>query len=396
MIKINKTFSSPFKEKYIQYALDVVLWPNISRLIDTVPDTHRILAKKTFNKRYLESLLRSQPSSFESIIQRLYTLFPYMAERYCYCYLLKEIDIATNVISMTTDSPDDRVAFDKLVNRTIQELKRLTSRYRLYLTPFIISELESNIPRHKKKKYLCRLENARRGHSQLTERDRQLFPDWVNKFSNCFDYDTVSKELGQSLTEQLEMTVCPYCGLESIQTYSSISIRPDLDHFYPRTRFPFLAISLYNLIPAGSICNQKHKRNHSMLGHMHPHIEGLDDDPMFQFGFLPDGDIRNTFCLDIIKQNSHSKNKNLMLFKIKGMYSDNEDLREWYCSTYELREFLKEKGEELSSIDFKSPLYRSVVDIRRPNTKVSAQKFKIEALNELFEQRLRVISQPAP
>ncbi|MBV4493759.1 hypothetical protein HU715_000195 [Pseudomonas sp. SWRI12] len=394
MIKINKAFSSDFKETYVQYALNVVLWPNISKLVETIPHIHRKLAKQIFNKRFLEVLLRSEPASFEDIIQRLYTLFPYIAERYCYSYLLKEIDIATNIINMATDSPSDRSEFDKLVNRTIQQLKRLTSRYRLYLTPFIIAELESSIPRYKKKKYLCRLENAFRGHSQITERDRALFPAWVNQLPSCFDYDAVSQELGQAITEQLEITVCPYCGLESIQTYSSISVRPDLDHFYPRTRFPFLAISLYNLIPAGSICNQKLKRNNSMLGHMHPHIEGLDNDPMFRFGFLPDGDIRNTFCLDILQQNSNAKNNNLKLFKIKGMYNGNEDLREWYCCTYELREFLKQEGEELTNIDFMSPLYKSVIDIRRPNTKVSAQKFKIEALNELFHQTLCIVDQP--
>lgn len=150
---------------------------------------------------------------------------------------------------MATDSPSDRSEFDKLVNRTIQQLKRLTSRYRLYLTPFIIAELESSIPRYKKKKYLCRLENAFRGHSQITERDRALFPAWVNQLPSCFDYDAVSQELGQAITEQLEITVCPYCGLESIQTYSSISVRPDLDHFYPRTRFPFSPYHFITLSP---------------------------------------------------------------------------------------------------------------------------------------------------
>lgn len=76
MIKINKAFSSDFKETYVQYALNVVLWPNISKLVETIPHIHRKLAKQIFNKRFLEVLLRSEPASFEDIIQRLYTLFP--------------------------------------------------------------------------------------------------------------------------------------------------------------------------------------------------------------------------------------------------------------------------------------------------------------------------------
>ena len=393
MIKINKAFPSAFITEYVDYAMEAVLWPKISQLLVTIPYIHRKLATRVFTKTFLDGLVRSQPATFESTINRLYTLFPFLAERYCYSYLLKEINIATNVLDLPIDSPSDRIIFDKLVKRTICELKRLTAKYRLYLTPFIITELESNIPRHKKRRFLCKLENARRGGSQLTEHDRGLFPVWVNKFSGCFDYEIVSKEFGQAITEHLEMTVCPYCALESIQTYSEISIRPELDHFYPKTRFPFLAISLYNLIPAGPICNQKHKRNNPMLGHMHPHIEGLDNNPMFRFGFLPDGDIRDTFCLDILHQNSSIKDNNLNLFKIQGMYNGNEDLREWYCTTYELREFLKQEGKNLSNIDFKSPLYKPVIDLRRPNTKVSAQKFRVEALNELFEQRLQIVNQ---
>jgi len=394
MIKINKTFPKKFIEEYIQFALDTVLWPNIFNFLKSVPHTHHKLMSTIFNKCLLETLLRSKPESFENIIKRLYRFLPFLAERYCYSYLLDEINISKNIISLDLTSLAGRQSLENIIALTCIELRKLTTKYSLYLTPSIISGLESNISLYKKKKILCRLENAKRGGSQITEKDQALFPNWVNEFAKCFDYDRIAKKFGQSITELLDLTVCPYCALESIQTYSTISVRPDLDHFYPKTRFPFLAISLYNLIPAGTVCNQKHKRNNTMLGHMHPYLEGLEHENMFRFGFLPDGNIRTTFRIDILTQSTQSKNKNIDLFKVKGLYNENEDLREWFFNTYELREFLKAEGQELSLIDFLSPRNKHVVDINRPNTKVSGQKFKVEALNDLFGQNLNIVAQP--
>jgi hypothetical protein len=64
-----------------------------------------------------------------------------------------------------------------------------------------------------------------------------------------------------SFVESLDLLLCPYCG----DTYIRKSVRtahgrvhevsPSLDHFLPKSIYPFLALNCYNLIPACAACN---------------------------------------------------------------------------------------------------------------------------------------------
>ena len=62
---------------------------------------------------------------------------------------------------------------------------------------------------------------------------------------------------------------CPYCNAESIylinkeikrKTQSAFG-KSAFDHFLPKARYPFLSVSVYNLIPACDRCNSKFKRD---------------------------------------------------------------------------------------------------------------------------------------
>ena len=62
------------------------------------------------------------------------------------------------------------------------------------------------------------------------------------------------------ITQALKIKACPYCNAEEIIVQDlvdeGVKIRSsELDHFYPKELFPYLAISLYNLVPSGGICN---------------------------------------------------------------------------------------------------------------------------------------------
>ena len=71
------------------------------------------------------------------------------------------------------------------------------------------------------------------------------------------------------LTQALGLKACPYCNEEEIIVWNfedeGLTIKnSELDHFYPRELYPYLAISLYNLVPSGKICNQgdcKHNKD---------------------------------------------------------------------------------------------------------------------------------------
>ena len=65
------------------------------------------------------------------------------------------------------------------------------------------------------------------------------------------------------LTKQLNINCCPYCNAQYTFTITGIGniklIRPQLDHFLPKSEHPFLALSFFNLIPCCSNCNSSLK-----------------------------------------------------------------------------------------------------------------------------------------
>ena len=55
------------------------------------------------------------------------------------------------------------------------------------------------------------------------------------------------------------LEVCPYCGREKInmaEEEERTDSKPPIDHFLPKSKYPFLAMSYYNLIPCCTFCNE--------------------------------------------------------------------------------------------------------------------------------------------
>lgn len=72
-----------------------------------------------------------------------------------------------------------------------------------------------------------------------------------------FRYDTYSKrKIAIVILRKMNITVCPYCNRQYVFTVQSGKVRAQLDHYYPKSRYPYLALSLYNMIPCCSICNR--------------------------------------------------------------------------------------------------------------------------------------------
>ena len=58
------------------------------------------------------------------------------------------------------------------------------------------------------------------------------------------------------LVEDLDISVCPYCNRNFIFNTDKYGKRTcDMDHFFPKNTFSFLAISFFNLIPSCKFCN---------------------------------------------------------------------------------------------------------------------------------------------
>lgn len=54
------------------------------------------------------------------------------------------------------------------------------------------------------------------------------------------------------------MKVCPYCGAQYLKQFRDVKgrfIKPQLDHYLPKSHYPFLALNFFNLFPACKDCN---------------------------------------------------------------------------------------------------------------------------------------------
>ena len=107
-----------------------------------------------------------------------------------------------------------------------------------------------------------------------------------------FKYSEVSRRDEEKETlKNLGVEVCPYCNRAFTSTIIKRKeirgVRPQLDHYFPKTKYPYLAVNFYNLIPSCGICNQN-------KGHidtykypiMYPFDEGLGTE--YRFVTYPD------------------------------------------------------------------------------------------------------------
>ena len=93
----------------------------------------------------------------------------------------------------------------------------------------------------------------------------------------------------QDWFKTLNLKTCPYCNRNWISSSldrdgKTNKLYFDIDHFYPKGTFPWLAVSFYNLIPACTICNQREKGERELKSkdHLHPFVEDFDNIVKFE------------------------------------------------------------------------------------------------------------------
>lgn len=85
----------------------------------------------------------------------------------------------------------------------------------------------------------------------------------------------------------LDVRYCPYCNAESIYAIKDLQLnaRSALDHYFPKSQYPYLAISLCNLIPSCTRCNTDIKKDRELdYGvHLHPFVESFHNGARFMY-----------------------------------------------------------------------------------------------------------------
>lgn len=147
----------------------------------------------------------------------------------------------------------------------------------------------------------------------------------VKKLQEIFNYNTLisgNKDNSYKIAEIKGRNTCTYCNRQytiTLKEDGEFITRPQFDHWFPKSVFPLLALSFYNLIPSCSICNSSAKGDQifSFKKLIHPYKRSSPETD-FRFSYLPDG--KGGWKIDLYNLKGIEK-ETFKAFKLKNIYN---------------------------------------------------------------------------
>lgn len=183
--------------------------------------------------------------------------------------------------------------------------------------------------------------------------------DFTKEITQLKDlYEVFRNKWAVEFMEDLGIKVCPFCNREYIFKFEDkINEEPriiaSLDHYYDKDTYPFLSVSIFNLIPCCHICNSKfkHTKNFYDKKHLHPYEDSFNEKAKFSQFFNNVNEENKKFsllskerislslkpidCKDKVTQNT------IDTFRLETLYQEHKDIvleliekREIYPDSY--------------------------------------------------------------
>ncbi|AZA73766.1 HNH endonuclease [Chryseobacterium indoltheticum] len=204
---------------------------------------------------------------------------------------------------------------------------------------------------------------------------------------------------GREFLNHLNRSTCSYCNRNYTINITSKNASAQLDHWFPKDKFPFLALSFFNLIPSCSSCNHMKGNSDKDKGWwsttaldelIHPYFEEADHKFKFDFNF--EKSTNNLFVLfrDVEGDKTMKTLKFNLTKEIYQAHSELElrdlyDLRKKYSKNY-LKYLLKILHKHEPSEAEKYRMLFNVEKNEKDYHKRPFSKFK----NDIIEQLLKI------
>ncbi|HTA84542.1 MAG TPA: hypothetical protein VK783_16480 [Bacteroidia bacterium] len=228
----------------------------------------------------------------------------------------------------------------------------------------------------------------------------------VEQLFSVFNYAgfiSGSKSTAYKLAAKLNRNTCTYCNRLYTQTIttggegtggnndSERIIRPEFDHWFPKYKYPLLALSYYNLIPSCSVCNTsvKIRADFTLDTHTHPYIKEAGQE--FTFSYHNESVHENNVRIKVQKPSKTATT--LMDFRTEKIYNvhsnlELKDLLELKCNySKNYLEILLKKTFDSLEISEKEA-YRLIFGVQKDEDdfhKRPLSKFKTDIIAELME-----------
>ena len=147
----------------------------------------------------------------------------------------------------------------------------------------------------------------------------------LKEIQTIFNYNTLvsgNKDNSYKIAEIKGRNTCTYCNRQytiTLKKDGEFITRPQFDHWFPKSIFPLLALSFYNLIPSCSICNSSAKGDQifSFKKLIHPYKRSSSETD-FRFSYLPDG--KGGWKIDLYNLKGVEKDT-FEVFKLRDIYN---------------------------------------------------------------------------
>jgi hypothetical protein len=177
--------------------------------------------------------------------------------------------------------------------------------------------------------------------------------------TDVFKYENYSKRrIVSEILRKMNVSVCPYCNRQYIFTLAKGKVRPQLDHYFPKSVYPYLALSLYNMVPSCSICNMaKSALDTTKTPILYPYDEEMGSDISFEIRRKKDSNyvriiqgLSNEFSIELNADNAAKETLALNQMEklhLNELYNEHKDyvrdiIRSKHVNTPErIRELLK-------------------------------------------------------
>lgn len=94
-----------------------------------------------------------------------------------------------------------------------------------------------------------------------------------------------------NILKQMGVKSCPYCNanpIHAFETNSKYRLQTELDHYYPKSTYPYLSVSFYNLIPICGYCNRRKSNEEFPNNFYHPYKNTVAN----RFKFIIKNDVK--------------------------------------------------------------------------------------------------------
>ncbi|MCT7625642.1 hypothetical protein [Aliarcobacter butzleri] len=176
---------------------------------------------------------------------------------------------------------------------------------------------------------LCKLVEyikSNQSKTKLTIREKDIFLTLYSRLNNAL------------FVKDLDVKVCPYCNRNYILNFQKErkeNATAQLDHFFDKKKYPYLAISIYNLVPSCGTCNQRKSTIEETI--FYPYNESFNNSVKFSLKGIKSRDELIKENLDFfdekrieldykILSDKDKVEKHIGVFNIKNLYNEHKDI----------------------------------------------------------------------